>query len=102
MVNDTDDHDQRQIWLHVRSRLTERFSLGARYRFRHREYSTGLATARNFGREDDRQQVVATADLQTGSRLGWGLYYAHEDADSTLDTRDYVVSSLYLTARLRF
>lgn len=100
--DDREDHGQRQLWLRVRSRLSDRLDVGGRYRYRFRDYRTDDPAARNLGREDRRHQLVATADLRAGEHVAWSLYAARETADSTLDTRDYVVHLAVLTLRLLF
>ena len=87
-----EDHDQRDLFLKVRSAPADWAYLSFRYRHRTREYTIGDPFAGNFGREDTRQQWVASADLRTGEILTWNLYYSLEDAESTFATREFTTS----------
>ncbi|MFP5288731.1 MAG: hypothetical protein ACLGI9_23545, partial [Thermoanaerobaculia bacterium] len=87
-----EDHDQRDLFLKIRSAPADWAYLSLRYRHRTRDYSIADPFADNFEREDTRQQWVATADLRTGDLLTWNLYYSYEDAESTLVTREFTTS----------
>lgn len=87
-----EDHEQRDLFLKIRSAPTDALYLSLRYRHRTRDYSIDNPFASNFEREDTRKQWTATADLRTGDYLTWNLYYSHEDAESTLRTREFTTS----------
>lgn len=87
-----EDHDQRDLFVKIRSAPVDWAYLSLRYRHRTRDYSIADAFADNFEREDTRRQWVATADLRTGDRLTWNLYYSYEDAESTIVTREFTTS----------
>ena len=84
-----EDHDQRDLWLKVRSIPFERLYLSLRYRYRTRDYSIGDPAASNFGREDDRRDWTLAADLRILEWLGANAYVSYEDADSTKPSRVY-------------
>lgn len=87
-----EDHEQRDLFLKIRSAPSDWAYLSFRYRHRTRDYSIADPFASNFEREDTRQQWVATADLRTGSVLTWNLYYSYEDAESTRVNREFTTS----------
>lgn len=87
-----EDHDQRDLFLKIRSAPARWAYLSLRYRHRTRDYSIESPLVSNFGREDTRRQWVATADLSTGDILTWNLYYSHEDAQSTRADREFTTS----------
>jgi hypothetical protein len=92
-ANDPDeDHDQRDLFLKIRSAPADWAYLSLRYRHRTRDYAIDNPLASNFEREDTRKQWTATADLRTGDVLTWNLYYSYEDAESTLATREFTTS----------
>ena len=84
-----EDHDQRDLWLKVRSIPFERLYLSLRYRYRLRDYSIADPAASNFGREDDRRDWTLAADLRILEWLGVNAYVSYEDADSTKPSRVY-------------
>jgi hypothetical protein len=83
----SEDHDQQDVWLKVRSIPTPSLYLSFRYRVRMREYTTGDPLSDDFGREDDRDQWTLTASYQLTPRLAANLYADHLDADSTKASR---------------
>ena len=87
-----ENHEQRDLFLKIRSAPSDWAYLSFRYRHRNRDYSIADPFASNFEREDTRQQWVATADLRTGSVLTWNLYYSYEDAESTRANREFTTS----------
>lgn len=90
---DVDDpqfsYDQRDLYVQLRSSISPAVYLSLRYRNRSREYSTGDVLASNFGREDERRQIAATADWTFARALTLNLYAAHEDVDVNLPDRDF-------------
>ena len=102
----TDDpnssYSQRDLFIKVRSLLGRRVYLTGRYRYRSRDYSTENIEASNFGREDTRQQLTLSANVRTGKRLTWNVYYALQDVDSTLERRIFDRQLLRLGLTIRF
>lgn len=95
-----EDHEQTDLWLKLRSAPVPPLYLTLRYRVRTRDYDSDDPLASNFRREDDRDQVVVTADWTTSDLLTWTLYYAWEDADSTKTARIFTTQLLALGLRL--
>jgi hypothetical protein len=87
-----EDHDQRDLFLKIRSAPADWAYLSLRYRHRTRDYTIAHPLADNFDREDTRQQWTATADFRTGQYLTWNFYYSYEDAESTRVTREFTTS----------
>jgi hypothetical protein len=96
---DVDDpsfsYDQRDLYAQVRSSITPELYLSLRYRDRSRDYSTSNVAASNFGREDERRQLAATADWTFMPSLTLNLYAARENVDVNLPNRDFD-TALYL------
>lgn len=84
-----EDHDQRDLWLKIRTLPVESLYLSLRFRVRDREYIIDDPAASNFEREDDRWDVTLAADFTFTDWLGLNGYVAYEDADSTKETRVY-------------
>jgi hypothetical protein len=95
-----EDNDQTDLWLKLRSAPIRPLYLSLRYRHRVRDYSVDDPAASNFRREDDRDQIVLTADWRTSDLLTWTLYYAREDADSSKATRVFDTQLLAVGVRL--
>lgn len=95
-----EDHDRTDLWLELRSAPIRPLALGLRYRHRVRDYSVDDPAASNFRREDDRDQMVLSADWRTGDLLTWTVYYAREDADSSKATRVFDTQLLAVGVRL--
>lgn len=85
----TESYDQSEVYLQVRSAVTEALYLSARLRNRKRDYPTGVALSSNFGREDDRQQLVLSADYSFTPSFILNLYASREEVDSTRPDRDF-------------
>jgi hypothetical protein len=98
----TQNYDQDEWYLQLRSSPRPNIYLSARWRQRERDYTTSTASASNFGRSDDRNQLALLADYQTGRHLGVNLYYATEDVDSSLPSRTFDTSLLGLGLTWRF
>jgi len=101
-VDPNEDHDQTELWLKLRSSLTRRIYLSARYRLRDRSYDVGDPLASNFQREDDRRQWVLAANVKTVRHLSVDVYYAYEDAESTKASRNFTTSMLGLGLKLEY
>lgn len=86
-IDDEDDHGQKEIYFRVRSAVSDAVALGARYRYRDRDYSR--ATVAGAPREDHRHQVMLTGDWFPLQHAGLGLYYTWEDARSTRASRTF-------------
>jgi hypothetical protein len=93
---DVDDatlsYDQNEWYVQVRSSLTPTVYLSVRYRDRGRQYSTGDAGSSNFGREDARRQLAASADWTFLPMLTLNVYAAREDVDVNRAGRDFDTS----------
>ncbi len=85
----TEDYGQRDLILQVRSAPAPPLYLSARLRRRLRNYSTNSAASSNFERDDTRDQLVVAADLKHNAQITWNLYFAYENADSTLKSRSF-------------
>lgn len=96
------DYDQDEYWIKIRSAPTKRLYLSARYRFRDRRYPVSDLAASNFDRQDERGQWSLTASHDLFGSLTGILYYAYEDADSTLPSRVFTTSVLSLGLSTRF
>lgn len=99
--NAEESFDQRAFWVQLRTSLRRNLYASARWRRRLREYDTGDVTARNFGREDTRDQLTAGVTLTP--RLGpvWDLYYGMENVDSSRPERGFTAHSVSLGASFR-
>lgn len=82
-----EDHDQRDVWLKLRSAPTRDLYLSLRYRYRDRDYSIDDPLAGNFGREDERSSWTLSARYRLTRWLALDLYYDYLDADSTKTSR---------------
>lgn len=86
---DTEDLDQRTVWITLHSKPTPTLSLRLRYRNRFREYSVDDVTALNFGREDRRHEIALASTLRLRDDLGWTVYYSLQHATSTRASRNF-------------
>ena len=87
--DETLSYDQRDLYLQIRSSITPDLYVSLRYRDRSREYSTGLVTSTNFGREDERKQIALGTDWTFIPSLTLNLYAARETVDVNLAGRDF-------------
>ena len=71
------------------------------YRRRIRAYSIGDPRARNFLREDVRNQITAVAEVGMWQHVRLNLYYANQDAGSTLSSRAFRTQLLTVGISLR-
>lgn len=101
-VDPNQDHDQRDVWIKLRSVPAPPVYLSLRYRLRRRDYSVGSPAASNFDREDERRQWTLGADVKTGERLTWNLYYSYQDAESTKASRTFTSQFLGLGVTVGF
>jgi hypothetical protein len=99
--NDQESFDQRAWWLQLRTSLRRNLYASARFRRRDREYDTGDVTARNFGREDTRDQLTAGVTLTPRLGPAWDLYYSMEDVSSSRPERGFTAHALSLGATFR-
>lgn len=90
----TEEHDQQDVWLKIRSIPVQRLYLSLRYRVRTRDYDTSNPLDSNFQREDDRDQWTLAADLRLTRQLRANLYVDYLDADSTKDSRVFETTLL--------
>ncbi|MBW3534268.1 MAG: hypothetical protein KY453_03460 [Gemmatimonadetes bacterium] len=102
VVSDTEDYDQRTLWVTLRSNPTASWFLSLRYRHRLRDYATDAAAASNFGREDRRQDLTLTADYAVDERWSVTGYLSFDDAVSTKPSRTFGTQYLWtgLTYRI--
>lgn len=82
-----EDHDQRDLWIKLRSVPVEGLYVSLRYRYRFREYDAADPAASNFEREDDRRSWTLAADYALTGWLGLNAYVDYQDADSTKESR---------------
>lgn len=88
-VGGSESYLQGTLFAQVRSQPLEPLHLSARYRLQNRSFLVDDPTARNFGREDRRARLSLITEFRAGSVLGWHLYYALEDVDSSLPSRSF-------------
>jgi hypothetical protein len=100
--DDEEDLSQRELYLRLRWAPSPPTYLSLRLRRRYRDYSIEDAGARNFGREDTRSQLVASADLRQTSRVGVNVYYALETSDSTHPRGEFTSQMLAAGVAVRF
>mgnify|MGYP001095698103 FL=1 len=95
---ESEDHDERAIWVTLRAVPAPAFYFSLRYRGRWREYTSRDPASRNLGRVDDRRDLTLTVDISLSDRWSWIAYLSHQEADSTNKTRtfqaQYLMSSL--------
>jgi len=89
-------YEQTQIHVQIRSRPARRLYLSGRYRIRERQYPGAPPGSRSFERLDRREQLTVTVDFATTNVVSWILYYAYEDARSTLASRSFATHLLSL------
>jgi hypothetical protein len=94
-------YEQIQMHVQIRSRPARQLYLSGRYRVRERQYPGATPGSRNFGRLDRREQLTVTADFATTRSVSWILYYAYEDARSSLASRSFATHLLSLGVRVR-
>lgn len=100
--DDNEDLDQREVYLRLRWAPARPTYISLRLRRRYRDYSIEDAGASNFGREDTRDQLVASGDFFTTSRFGVNLYYSLESSDSTHPRGEFTTQMLAAGVVVRF
>lgn len=90
----TEEHDQQDVWIKVRSIPIRPLYLSVRYRVRTRDYDTNDPLASNFQREDDRDQWTLAADYRFTDHLRGNLYVDYLDAESTKESRIFETTLL--------
>lgn len=85
----SEDHSQTDLYVKVRSAPSPDLYLSFRLRRRIRDYSIEDVGERNFGREDRRTQLTGLLVYPTDAPLALTLYYAYQNADSTLPSRTF-------------
>ena len=102
VVEATEDYDQEDLYLQLRSAPNRRLYLSVRLRERSRDYLSVSPTARNFARRDDRTQLALTATYDLSRRFRLNLYATDQDAESTRESRifDSRLISFWLSAHL--
>jgi hypothetical protein len=66
-----------------------RVYLSLAYRVHTREYTTSNPASSNFGREDDRDQIVFAGVVRLTDHIGLSSYYSREAVDSSRAGRDF-------------
>jgi hypothetical protein len=97
----SEDLALRDGYLRLRWSATPSLYLSARYRRRGRSYSITDVSARNFGRDDTRHQLMMAADWTRGDLI-WNLYYTLEDAHSSVPSGNFKTQMLSLGLTLPF
>lgn len=97
-----EDHDQRDVWIKLRSLPSEGLYLSLRYRVRDRDYDVAEASASNFRRRDERSDWTLAADYRIDERWGVNAYLSYEDADSTKATRVFETTLVGVGATFGF
>ncbi|MFP3940759.1 MAG: surface lipoprotein assembly modifier [Thermoanaerobaculia bacterium] len=82
-----EDHDQRDLWVKLRSVPVDGLYVSLRYRYRLREYDVSDPAASNVDREDDRRSWTLAVDYTLTDWLGINGYLDYQDADSTKESR---------------
>lgn len=96
-----EDFSQREGYVRLRWSPTRSIYVSARYRRRGRRYSIDDVSARNFGRDDTRHQLMVAADWTRGDLI-WNLYYTLEDSNSSLASGNFKTQMLSLGLTLPF
>ena len=89
VVDPSENHSQTDFYVKVRSTPTPPVYLSVRYRYRARDYSVDALDDRNFGREDRRSDLTALAAIVLARYLTLNVYYAFQDANSTVASRTF-------------
>lgn len=97
---DEEDYDETTYWVTIRSVPSPPMYLSLRYRARSRSYTLDQADSRNFMREDDRQDLTLTAEIDLGTHWSWTAYLSFLHADSTKRSR--VFDTQYLWTGLTY
>lgn len=98
---DEEDHDERVLWLTLRSTLRPEVYLSLRYRNRFREYTGRNPASRNLDRRDSRQDLTLTVDVTLSDRWSWTAYLSHQDAHSTNESRIFQTQYLLTSVAYR-
>ena len=101
-VSADEDHDQRDLWIKLRSVPFRSLYLSLRYRYRTRDYAVTDPAASNFAREDERRQWVLAADYRIREWISANGYWSYEDADSTKESRVFESQLIGLGLALHF
>ena len=100
--DDNEDISQRELYVRLRWAPSPKVYTTLRYRRRSRDYSIEAPGASNLGREDTRQQWVATADWDFRAPFAWTLYYANERSKSTRPRGTFKAQFVSLGLTYRF
>ena len=98
----SNDNDQWQTWLKVRSQVTHKLYLSARFRYGERDYTVSNTTSSNFNREDERRQWTLGANYNITKMFSVDFYYANLDADSTKSSRVFDSETFMLGIKAAF
>ncbi len=102
VTDDTLSYDQDELYLQVRSSPIPPLYLSVRYRNRKRDYTTGVTTVSEFGREDKRRQITVGVDYTISPPLTVNFYGSHENADVNRAGRDFTTALYLLGLTWRF
>ncbi len=100
--NDSDSFDGNYWYLGFVSAPHRRVYLSLAWRQHTRDYSTSNPASANFGREDDRGQLVFAGVVRVTDRIGLSSYYSRESVDSTRAGRDFSGDYLILGVNYGF
>ena len=100
--NDSDSFDGNYWYIGFVSAPHRRVYLSAAWRQHTRDYTTDNPASSNFGREDDRGQLVFAGVVRLTDRVGLSSYYSHESVDSSRAGRDFSGDYLILGVNYAF
>ena len=95
-------HSQTDFYVQLRSVPAPWLYLSGRYRIRERNYSGAPVGHRNSDRSDTRRQLTLLAVVQTHALFAWEIYYAVQDAVSTVTSRTFTNQQLSAGVSVRF
>lgn len=82
-------HSQTDLYVKVRSLPAPRVYLSVQYRHRVRDYSVPDPLSSNFERQDRRDEITALTQVRLVDHVAANVYYALQDANSTLARRTF-------------
>jgi hypothetical protein len=84
---ESESYDQRDLYLQLRSSVTDRIYVSLRLRNRTRDYTISDPGSSNFGREDDRRQISGSFDWRFARNLTWSIWASHDVIDVSRTNR---------------
>jgi hypothetical protein len=100
--NARNEYVQDTAYVELRMSAVPHIALDARYRLRRRDYTVQDVTAKNFAREDRREQVRANLDISFEGPLVWNFFGTVEEGRSTRPGRAFVAKSFGAGFTLRY